>query len=29
MEDVEVEGVLLEVKGWRLRECNLRLRGRD
>ena len=30
---MEVQGVQLEVKGWRkrwrLRECSLRLRGRD
>ena len=25
--EVEVEGVQFEVKGWRLRECSLRLRG--
>ena len=33
VEDMEVEGVQLEVKGWRkrwrLRECSLRLRGRS
>ena len=28
MEEVEVEGVHFEVKGWRLRRCNMRSNGR-
>ena len=28
MGEVEVEGVHFEVKGWRLRKCSLRSKGR-
>ena len=28
MDEVEVEGVHFEVKGWRLRRCSLRSNGR-